>query len=160
MASTRIPKQATKPEAPEFRIELLDSDDDVLGFVPLHDFISEKGNTWYGVPDPRSAEKKAAHAQYGVTVASKLVGLSAGQLPDGAALYMDGELVDKVELTEGVTGSGNPKRHAVVNVDTDQGMRRFSFRISALPSNDDGDRHNLAGSVTRTGGGSGTVASW
>lgn len=161
MASVRKPAQPKL--LPENRVVLLE-DDQELGFAPLNAFVSEKGNTWFCVPDPRKTTEDGtpgpAHAQYGVTISSKLVGLDQGQLPDAVALYIEDELIEKITLNTGVTGSGNPKRHATVNVDTPMGMRRLTFRVSALPETDDGPRHNMAGSLTRTGGGSGTVAAW
>lgn len=154
MASVR------KPKAPAYRVVLMDADDKELGFVPLKAFVSQKGNTWYGVPDPKSGGKKPAQSSYGLNVASKLVGLAAGELPTAAALYLDDNLIEQITLDEGVTTSGNPKMGCVVNVDTEEGMRRFTFRVSSLPTTEEGDRHNLAASVTRTGGGSGVVSEW
>lgn len=153
--------QARKPKAPANRVELLDSEENVIGIIPLKPFVSSKGNTWYGVPDPKSGGTKPAHSQYGVTVRSSIVGLDAGQLPPVAQLVLDDKAIEALALEEGVTGSGNPKMGVVANVDIEgEGMRRFTFRISSLPSDNDGDRHNLTASVTRTGGGSGVVESW
>jgi hypothetical protein len=92
-----------------------------------------------------------------MNVTSSLLGLADGQLPDQVNLVVNNETVDTVELEEGVTASGAVKVQANVTTEIpDVGMRRFTFRCSALR----GARNNIAGAVTSTGGGTAVIESW